>query len=299
MQRFKNILVYYDEITGDEATLSRAVELAKANHSRLTVMEVISNGSDQSMTEPLARLERLTSSIKTEGVDVCAMVQRGTPFLEVVLQVLHNNHDLVLMTADSLDSFKHLLFGSTSMHLMRKCPCPVWVTKPTERRTYARILAAIDVNSSSPQARALNIEIMDLATSLARIDGAMLDIAHMWEVSNSDFDTLQSEITEEKKQEMLNKYEQENRLKLEALLSGYAMEEIDHQVHLSRGRPGPLIPELADKLNVNLIVMGTVCRTGVAGYFIGNTAETVLRLVDCSVLTVKPNGFVSPVSLHG
>lgn len=37
--------------------------------------------------------------------------------------------------------------------------------------------------------------------------------------------------------------------------------------------------------------------TGVAGFFIGTTAENVLQLVDCSVLRVKPEGFVSPVKL--
>jgi len=35
----------------------------------------------------------------------------------------------------------------------------------------------------------------------------------------------------------------------------------------------------------------------VAGFFIGNTAESVLQQVNCSVLTVKPEGFVSPVKL--
>ena len=44
-----------------------------------------------------------------------------------------------------------------------------------------------------------------------------------------------------------------------------------------------------------LLVMGTLCRTGIPGFFIGNTAETILNQVDCSVLTVKPKGFVSPV----
>lgn len=46
------------------------------------------------------------------------------------------------------------------------------------------------------------------------------------------------------------------------------------------------------------LVMGTVCRTGVAGFFIGNTAETVLTQVDCSVLSVKPERFVTPVTLE-
>lgn len=59
---------------------------------------------------------------------------------------------------------------------------------------------------------------------------------------------------------------------------------------------GKLIPKLAQTKGIELIVMGTVCRTGVAGLIIGNTAENILRQVDCSVLTVKPEGFVSPVN---
>jgi hypothetical protein len=38
--------------------------------------------------------------------------------------------------------------------------------------------------------------------------------------------------------------------------------------------------------------------TGVAGLIIGNTAENVLRQVDCSVLTVRPDRFVTPVRLN-
>jgi universal stress protein E len=48
---------------------------------------------------------------------------------------------------------------------------------------------------------------------------------------------------------------------------------------------------------IDLVVMGTVARAGIAGMLIGNTAERVLRKLPCSVLTVKPDGFVSPVRL--
>jgi nucleotide-binding universal stress UspA family protein len=49
------------------------------------------------------------------------------------------------------------------------------------------------------------------------------------------------------------------------------------------------------RLNVDLVVMGTVARAGIPGFFMGNTAESILNQIDCSVLTVKPPGFVSPV----
>jgi len=58
-----------------------------------------------------------------------------------------------------------------------------------------------------------------------------------------------------------------------------------------------VIPGIVKSQEIDLLVMGTVCRTGIAGFFIGNTAEMILDEVDCSVLTLKPNGFVSPVEI--
>jgi nucleotide-binding universal stress UspA family protein len=45
--------------------------------------------------------------------------------------------------------------------------------------------------------------------------------------------------------------------------------------------------------------MGTVARTGIDGLFMGNTAESIIGQLDCSILTVKPPGFTSPVTLEG
>lgn len=60
-----------------------------------------------------------------------------------------------------------------------------------------------------------------------------------------------------------------------------------------------VIPRVAQEKQVDRIVMGTVCRTGIAGLFMGHTGEEILRQVDCAVLTVKPAGFVSPATLAG
>ena len=73
--------------------------------------------------------------------------------------------------------------------------------------------------------------------------------------------------------------------------------EVDGQVHLVSGDAGRVLPELADRLRVSLIVMGTVARSGLSGLIMGNTAETILRSVSCSVLALKPEGFETPVRL--
>lgn len=41
--------------------------------------------------------------------------------------------------------------------------------------------------------------------------------------------------------------------------------------------------------------MGSVARTGIPNFIMGNTAESILGQVKCSVLVVKPDGFISPV----
>jgi nucleotide-binding universal stress UspA family protein len=62
-----------------------------------------------------------------------------------------------------------------------------------------------------------------------------------------------------------------------------------------RGNPERVIPEIVDEAGVDILVMGTVARTGVPGFVIGNTAENVLRRLDCSLLALKPPGFTSPI----
>ena len=82
-----------------------------------------------------------------------------------------------------------------------------------------------------------------------------------------------------------------NKLGKEAL--GYLKPRMD----LMKGGVLKEIPALARQLEVDLIVMGTVARTGIPGFIIGNTAEAILNQIECSVLALKPGGFVSPVTL--
>ena len=45
----------------------------------------------------------------------------------------------------------------------------------------------------------------------------------------------------------------------------------------------------------NLLIMGTIARSGISGILIGNTAERLLPHVPCSVLALKPDGWKCPI----
>ena len=159
-------------------------------------------------------------------------------------------------------------------------------------------MAAVDPAPSDEVKNALNTKIMELATSLARIEGSELHIVHAWtlygeltleaseEVSKRDLTMLARETRKSHKSQLAN------------LVEKHAPDNPNDRIHLLKGNAKILIPALAKRKRIELIVMGTVNRTGLAGFFIGNTAEKVLQQVDCSVLTVKPDGFVSPVGLY-
>ena len=73
------------------------------------------------------------------------------------------------------------------------------------------------------------------------------------------------------------------------------LSELQHRVSVVRGVPFEVISDYTR--NAEVAVLGTLSRTGIAGVLIGNTAERVLRQVDCSVFAVKPPGFESPIRL--
>jgi len=313
MKRFKNILLVHGQGASVNATMKRAVSLAKRNRAQLTVLEVTEElpreirmlsavMSPQEIEgrvikEQREHLERFIAPFREEGIGVNINILTGTAFIKIIQEVLRKKHDLVFMTAEGKGGLKSRLFGSTSLHLMRKCPCPVWVMKPMRRKRHTRILAAVDPDTSDDKRNALNILIMDLATSLAKLEQSELHVVHVWSPWGKHIirSHLDGQISKEELRQLTQEILAQHKKQFNEFIDNCSLEGLTYHVHFMIGEAKTIIPEVASNQQVDLIVMGTVCRTGLPGFFIGNTAENVLQQVDCSVLTVKPEGFVSPV----
>ena len=316
MKRFKSILLVCDEGKLHVDVIGRAIWLAKANDACITLVDVV-DAAPGELTRVFAalpgtsghevereivefhraRLAEIAAPIKSEGIHTSELVLQGVPFIEVIRKVLRDGHDLVMKGAAGENEGNSLFFGSTDLHLLRKCPCPVWIMKKSRRKRYARVLAAVEPDPGDEQRSALNRRILDLATSLSKLDGSELDVVNVWRlgaegilrnsgvsrVSNTEVDLLAANELKHRKRN------------LKELLEGYPDEDLKRKVHLLKGAAREVIPELAEQKRVDLIVMGTVGRTGIRGLIIGNTAEAILNQVECSVLAVKPPAFETPV----
>ena len=324
MQRFKDILCVVTPDAASGTALERAATLADNNQACLTVVEVIDEiPPNTKLLDRVLSPEDLQAEMVAEhqkglqelvvpwngNIKIQTKVLIGIPFLVVIREVLRNGHDLVIKTAES-GGLKDRVFGSDDMHLLRKCPCPVWLIKSKSPKAYHRILAAVDINDCySPKElktrHLLNLQILEMASSLALSDSANLHIAHAWEAIGEG--TLRVGFIQ-RPEGVVNTYVQEVRQQnsqhlnvlmgeIASKLGQDALDYLKPQTHLLKGSPRKEVPAFADEIEADLVVMGTVARTGISGFFMGNTAETILNRLDCSVLAIKPPGFETPVTL--
>lgn len=305
MQRFRKIL-FVNEPAGNKPALVRAISLAQANQAQLNIVSIseelprsMDNLSKSFLKIRKQQIRDMLQDAPIKGLSIETQHLMGTPFLEIIKEVAEGGHDLVIKPAEGHQGLHSVLFGTTDLHLMRKCPCPVWVVKPNQRKKYARILAAVDPDPSEKANAALNKDILDLATSLAKNEGSKLHIVHCWHLANEGLlrkgrrALLQSADLEK----LLENTRKTHKKRLRELLDNYNMKGVTAKVHLLKGDAGEKISALATDKNVDLIIMGTVEHTGIPGFFIGNTAEKTLSSVNCSVLALKPQGFSTPVEV--
>jgi nucleotide-binding universal stress UspA family protein len=129
------------------------------------------------------------------------------------------------------------------------------------------------------------------------MDGSELHVFHAWAHVSRWLWVAGSRMTEAEMAQLDRTNEEVQLRKFDELLGKVPLNDLLVRRHLVEGEPSHQIVRLARAEHIDVIVMGTVCRAGVPGLFIGNTAEKVLRQVSCAVLTVKPDGFLSPVTL--
>lgn len=311
MSAFKNILFATDLKERNCVVFGKAARVAKANNAELTAATVLKDipfkcvnkatGMSEEKVNDLfikAREEEIENMLcKQDDIDFKKLVLVGSPYVEIIKDVVANKRDLVMLSAKKKSKLHHLIFGSTAMKLIRYCPCPVWVMRPEYVEKSKNIMVALDFNIYSEKIDTFSLELMEDAITLARANNAKLHIFHSWFLhGESVLRTTRAAVKSEDVKAMLDNEKQLHQKKLDMVLAECDLSGIDYEVHLVKGDPDDAIVECAEKSGVDLLIMGSIARSGVEGLFLGNTAETVLNKIDTSILTVKPSGFKTPIS---
>lgn len=307
MKRFKNILVVGSETPNFDRVMAEATSLARRNDAQLRLLGVVDSGrSDRRVVlydgteldieriqSDSLRDELLAAAIEHDGVDIDVEVTTGRGFVEVIRAAVEYDHDLVVVGTEVAK--RRLAGSSMAMHLLRKCPVPVWVENGNDDLG-ADVAVAVGPLDGSDDYSSLNRTLLELGSSLALIRGGTLHVIHAWRLVGESL--LRRGRARPAPQEIDIMVEETKRLaeeELDRLLRPVADTGVRYEVHFEKGDAETVVPAVLDRVLPGVIVMGTLARAGLRGVLMGNTAEYVLANTTSSVLTVKPPGFTSPV----
>jgi nucleotide-binding universal stress UspA family protein len=207
----------------------------------------------------------------------------GPGWSEIVQQVVRGQHDLVVVGGRATRGFRRALFGSTSLRLLRSCPCPVWVVHRRMENGPRRILVATDLSPAADEALRLGVVL----THLAR--GIHLHVLHAIEYPlDRIWSTGVPEAWDEAYRENLRS-RAGKAIRQRLRLAGQAASDSNVTIHLAdqTGLPDDAILQAIRERDIDLLVLGTAARSGLAHAVLGSTAERLLPEVPCSVLVVK------------
>jgi nucleotide-binding universal stress UspA family protein len=147
-----------------------------------------------------------------------------------------------------------------------------------------KILCPIDHSDCSKEA-------LKYAVSFAMKDEAKLYLLHVIDIRSFDenLDTMNRQMPDNETMKQL-------KTKLFECVPEEIRKDMQVEALVVQGIPFAEIISIAKKNKVDMIVMGTHGRTGLAHIMIGSVSEKVVRKAHCPVLTVRQSGhkFVMP-----
>jgi nucleotide-binding universal stress UspA family protein len=224
-------------------------------------------------------LLQLENELATEGVSVSSTLAETDPVSAIEAAVDQYQSNLIVMGTHGRSGFKHAVLGSVAECTLRTVNCPTLVVKETEtqaRRAIGRILVATDFSIHSKRAAML-------ACGLAEKLGASVDILHVVMLPScavGPYGIPPSDAVVEQLREKASEL-------LQDATGLFQKSELRVESHLHQGLPSEVLASEAERLDADLIVMGTRGNTGLKHIFLGSVTERTLRTAPCSVMTTK------------
>ncbi|MGX9462514.1 universal stress protein UspE [Shewanella sp. A14] len=306
MKDYKKILVVINPTTDHQPALARAVELASKSQAKITAFlsifdfsyemtSILSSQEREAMRQGVidqrvAWLENAISGLNALGNIDTEVVWHNRPFESVINYALKGQYDLIIKSTHEHDKLKAVIFTPTDWHLMRKSPIPVLLVKEHDWPVEGKIVCAVNVVAEDEDHKSLNGKIITHALDLAKKFSASVHLVNGYPGTPVN---LAIELPDFDANVYNNTVRMQHEQRVQYLAQAYNIPL--ENCHVEEGLPEDIIPEMAAKLDAELVVLGTVGRTGFSAALIGNTAEHVIDSINCDLLAIKPDGYKSPL----
>ncbi|WP_439258739.1 universal stress protein UspE [Lonepinella sp. BR2930] len=303
--KFNNILVILNPENEKQYSLARAVRLVKEQKSEFPVnITVFLPVYDLSY-----EMSALLSADEREEMHKTVVEQRQKdvlPYLEkytdpmiifhsrvvwssneseaIVAEIEANHYDLVIKYTKEEESLTSLFVTPMDWQLLRKCPTPLLMVRDGDWKHQRRILVAVNVSGDEEYHDIFNKELVSLSMDLA--DQLERGNVHLVSAYPPTPMNMAIDLPEFHSSEYINGVRGQHLINMKALRQHFGIAE-DH-THVYEGFPEEVIPQVANDIEAELVILGTVGRTGLSAALLGNTAEHVISKLKCNLLAIKP-----------
>ena len=296
----QNILVIVSGKRREHIALGRALQLAEFYDIKLHLLScvydpgieispLISGDHKKAIKEKklqsrLDYLDEIKQSLESKNIPVTTQVIWHRKIQKAVIETCDNlKPDLVIKRISENASSVNPFTMPVDWQLLRNCPAPLLLVKDPKWQMPSPVLAAVDAATDDPNEQKFNHVIIQYAKLLGRLTDAPAHIVTTHITPNLDNATMIPGFNlDQLKKEVVDF----NCQKLQELVADHNIQ--DENLHIVEGLAEDRIPALAKSIQSQIVVMGTIGRSGLKGAFMGNTAERVLTHLQCEVLALKP-----------
>lgn len=311
MSSIHNILVIVDPTAQQQTAVAKAAVLAEKFQARLDLFVCDTKAARdirfaehlrKSPTAPFEEnlwqmLESLAAPLREHGIDVNREVLPADPLHTALLdRVKHTCADLVIKDTHHHTVAQRTFLTNTDWELIRGCPVPLLLVKPTPWSSAHHIGAAVDPGHPDDKPRLLDRCILDEASKLSRQLNGDLHVFHAYiPTAVLAASVSMPPMAVGARAEALAQEQQAQLKEVTALTSDYRLPPAN--IHVEAGGVSEILCRRAQQCKIDVMVMGAVSRRALKRILIGSTAETVLERLPCDLMVVKSPNFAELLPL--
>ena len=288
MQQLETVLIPTDGSDGALAGARWAAELADRLGASLHVLSVVDTGDSaviDSVREPTQVANALESQAheaiatietyleeSTTNLPVTTAVRRGSAHETIRSYATEQAVDVTVMGTTGRSGLNRLLLGSTTERVLRTTTRPLLAVPPTAGEpAFDRLLLPTDGSPGAERA-------VDWGVWLAGEMDAMVHALYSVDTGWLPTETPPSEL--------LDQFESEGQTALESVRSRANAAGVRSAGAVTSGPPANAILAAIDQQDVDLVVIGTQGRHGIAQRLLGSVTERVVRGAPVAVCCV-------------
>jgi universal stress protein E len=266
------IFAVIDPTTDNQRALQRSLMIIRnfgAEGQGIHAFICAYSGADADDAEALERVEIARHTAWLDSI----LDQADTAGIEITKQVVWDRdwREAIAPAAQAADAAmivkstyrrspaRRRLMKTSDLRLLRTAHCPVLLLKRDAVPDGRRVLVAVNIAAEDPPHVALNERIIAYAHNIVATRGAELHAVNAY--TDSDH--------------FIHPPDLAKRIGIDRA-----------QAHSVAGTPEKAIAEVADQIDAQLVIIGTVARKGLTGATLGNTVERVLDHVETDMLTI-------------